>query len=141
MGQSFNSSGHEYGAPVINIELEETSPDTGSSHIRDQPKDRPFAHLVDLKTTMYPHRFHTILQAKEQTSQERAKRLRAVLASDLRMHGVYFLLLFIYLALCLFLACNGNAKMKTTKAALLLGYVWPVGLYLLSACRLSALIL
>lgn len=81
---------------------------SSTRHIPEQPKDRPFAQLIELKTTTYPHRFHLVLQAEDQSSSQRAKNLKAVLRTELLLLSLYFTVILVFLAGTLFLAGGGT---------------------------------
>lgn len=80
-----------------------------------------------MRTTIFPHRFHTILQAEDQTAKQRAELLRSVMAADLRMLVLYFTALFTFFVGCLFLACNG-LDLLGTRGDLTFGYAYFVSL-------------
>lgn len=59
----------------------------------DLPQDRPFAHLIPVTTPILPPHFNDILVDKEQSSANRAIRLKTALRTELRFLGAYALLL------------------------------------------------
>lgn len=105
--------------------------DSKVSKLPEQPKDRPFAQLVEMRTTTYPARFHAVMQAEEHTALERAANLRAIIKTDLGILVPYFLALLTFFGGCLFLACDG-LDLLDTRGDLMFGYA-----YFVSACNQS----
>lgn len=102
-------------------------------HIPEQPKDRPFAQLIDLKTTTYPHRFHVVLQAEDQSSSQRAENLKAVLRTELLLLSLYFGIILVFLAGTLFMAGGGTKHFSAKRE-----FIWTYS-YFVSASSLFVL--
>lgn len=102
-------------------------------HIPEQPKDRPFAQLVDMKTTTFPHRFQVVLEAEDMSSQQRADSLRRILKTDFILVSIYFLILFLFLGGCVFMAAGGLKYMET-KDDFIFGYVYFVSVTISAYC-------
>lgn len=89
----------------------------------EQPKDRPFAQLIEMKTTPFPERFQNVLEAEDQTALQRAANLRAVLKSDFKLLAIYFLILLFFFGGALFMACGG-LDLLPTRGDFIFGFVY-----------------
>lgn len=114
-------------APHLHIDIEPNASVEKIAKYPDQPKDRPFAQLIAMPTTDFPARFHAVMQAEDQTAQQRADNLRAIVRTDLKVFILFFLAVTTFLAGCLFLACGGLNRLSIS-GELIFGYTYFVSL-------------
>lgn len=119
---------------------DDVAKDSSPPCLPEQPKDRPFAALIEMKTTAFPQRFQAIMQDEDQTAQQRATALRAVLKMDLILVLLYFGLVILFLGGTLFQAISAG-KLLPTRGGLIFGYCWFAWSKAIPALALSVMLM
>ncbi|KAL7007545.1 hypothetical protein EMMF5_003009 [Cystobasidiomycetes sp. EMM_F5] len=124
------------GAPEYKVKLQTTPPARHS--LFPVLKDRPFANTIVLETPALPARFQAILDAKTQSTAERAGQLRARLREENRYLVIYLVLLLMLSSYSLFEALGGQRKLPPDQWAPV-GFYWMQWSFILAAFLVLAL--